>query len=430
MDCLFRVCAQQLFVLLLLILQPTQHSLTSALSIPCWLAKTKETFKLSELQYLEAKIQACDYECERLVLDAATGSSLFCLTGASLDSKLLSNDTLPPSLERCDWIGSVLSRGDSADEFLNDIRSDERFVHRGWDTSNAAWTMDYLRLNDIDAPRMKREDYTSKTLLSCVAQAIEVPAALNPNAGTDRLRIVDTGQELYLLRLVDRKPYSPLVDRKKWSRRPFQYSSSINLDVADIVTALMFDLVKQEYGKDASHVSFLDPTCGSGTFLAFALAHGASVQGWDTNAACVEGALNNIEFLFDSPVTDERCIISRHDATLKVPGDKSKLFDCAIANLPWGQNSLLYYNENVRIMESLQSSLRPGAPCAFISKSLELQKDMTRLGYRILGTAQIPPINSVLPSGKKVKGKQHQRNDDSSQNRSTICVVTLALAPK
>jgi 23S rRNA G2445 N2-methylase RlmL len=42
-------------------------------------------------------------------------------------------------------------------------------------------------------------------------------------------------------------------------------------------------------------ISFLDPTRGSGTFLAFALARGASVQGWDTDESCVNGAFRKFE---------------------------------------------------------------------------------------------------------------------------------------
>ena len=48
------------------------------------LAKTTETFKLSDLQYLEVRLQCRDFECERLVLDAATGSSLLRLSGKLL----------------------------------------------------------------------------------------------------------------------------------------------------------------------------------------------------------------------------------------------------------------------------------------------------------------------------------------------------------
>jgi hypothetical protein len=245
-----------------------------------WLAKTTETFKLSDLQYLEAKLQATSYECERLVLDAATGSSLFRLCGYRLHD-IFKKNKLPSSLRRCKWI---------AEELLKILRKDAWFEEHEWDT-NAAWTLEYMRMDDID-DRKKPTEYTSKSLLNCVAQAIQIPAALNPATATDRLQIVDTGRDLFLIRLLlqTHVPSHSIIG-KEWKQRPFPYSSAINPAVADIVTALVFDLVEQYTGKTA-RISSLDPTCGSGTFLAFALARGATAQGWDTNPACMDGAIH------------------------------------------------------------------------------------------------------------------------------------------
>jgi len=416
------------FILVLLQIRCTLTSAAfSAHSLDTfWLAKTRETFKLSDLQYLEAKLQARDYDCKRLVLDAATGSSLFCLHGDHLREVFSNNTPLPSSLEGCDWIASILSQGKSAEELLANIRRDGRFLDHNWN-ANATWTLDYMRMNDEGAATVKALVYTSKSLLSCIAQAIVIPAALNPATATDRLRVVDTGQDLFLVRLLrDTEPTEILVI-KKWNQRPFPYSSAINPNVAEILIALVLDLAEQQFGKEPSEISFLDPTCGSGTFLAFALARGASVRGWDTNPACVAGALCNLHCMFGEE-SAQRCGISLRDATQKLPDD-SKKFDSTIANLPWGQNSVLYYNNNVHILESLPSSLPPGAPCAFISKDVKLQKDMNRLGYQILGTAHIPPLGFVLPSGKKTRGKKKIRGDTAQDDSSSICVVTVALAP-
>jgi hypothetical protein len=57
--------------------------------------------------------------------------------------------------------------------------------------------------------------------------------------------------------------------------------------------------------------------------------------------------------------------------------------------------------ENARILKSLPKSLWCRAPCAFISKEVELQKYKKRLGYHVLGSAHIPPQNLDLPSSKK-----------------------------
>ncbi len=54
-----------------------------------------------------------------------------------------------------------------------------------------------------------------------------------------------------------------------------------------------------------------------------------------------------------------------------------------------------------RILKSLPKSLWCRAPCAFISKEVELQKYKKRLGYHVLGSAHIPPQNLDLPSSKK-----------------------------
>jgi hypothetical protein len=53
---------------------------------------------------------------------------------------------------------------------------------------------------------------------------------------------------------------------------------------------------------------------------------------------------------------------------------------------------------------------------------------MQQLGHHIIGTAHIPPLNFFLPTGKK--GNVQKRNVDTSQKeRSSKCVVAVALAP-
>ena len=400
-------------------------SLSANLNKACWVAKTKETFKLSDLQYLEAKLQERNgYECERLVVDASTGSSLFRLNGTCLHESMLENE-LPSSLRRCEWVASILAHGKTAEELLMNIRDDGKFMEHSWE-KNAAWTLEYLRLNHIGAPRVQPASYTSKSLSCSVAQAVRIPAALNPDEATDRFRIIDTGEDLFLVRLMrEADPSHPLT--KKWSQRPFPFSSAINPNVADILIDLVFDLVQQKDGVAVDPISFLDPTCGSGTFLAFAASRGASVKGWDTNESCIDGALRNIKFVFGNDCA-KFCEVHLRDASNKKLDD-GKQYDCMIANLPWGQNTMLYYNENIHILDSLQSSLRPGAPCAIISKDLELQKDMERLGYHILGTAHIPPLHFVLPTGKN-KNAQKRNEETFHKERKSHCVVTVALAPQ
>lgn len=414
-------------VFILVVIFSCHWALTSSFSSQAQktscLAKTKETFKLSDLQYLEARLDARHggYECKRLVLDASSGSSLFRLSGATLHDLLLEKD-LPSSLCRCEWVASILAQGKTAEELLVNIREDDI---KSWEM-NATWTVDYLYMNDQHVSRMKTPAYTAKCLLHCVAQAIQAPATLSPDAATDRLKIIDIDTGMFLVRVIrEADPNRPLMT--KWKQRPFPYSSAINQNVAEILIDLVFDLARHKYETTNDAISFLDPTCGSGTFLAFALARGASVQGWDTNESCVNGALRNLKFVFGNDCATGGEVCLRDASHKKMHGEKK--YDCMIANLPWGQNTLLYYNENVHILDSLSSSLRPGAPCAIISKDAELQKDMHRLGYHIIGSAHIPPLNFVLPTGKK--GNVQKRNEDASQKeRSSNCVITISFAPQ
>lgn len=128
---------------------------------------------------------------------------------------MLENE-LPSSLRRCEWVASILAHGKTAEELLMNIRDDGKFTEHSW-KKNAAWTLEYLRLNHIAAPRVQPASYTSKSLSCGVAQAVQIPAALNPDEATDRFRIIDTGQDLFLVRLMrEADPSHPLT--KKWSQ--------------------------------------------------------------------------------------------------------------------------------------------------------------------------------------------------------------------
>ena len=153
--------------------------------------------------------------------------------------------------------------GTSAEELVNRIRHDGKFQNHEWDPS-ASWTLSYLQMNGIGNTRKKERSYTSKSLLNCIAQAIQIPAALDPANATDKLQVVDTDKGLFLTRQLrgeKQEACQPLsVDGKKWNQRPFQYSSAINPTVSEILTALVFDLVEQEFEKHPAEISFLDPT--------------------------------------------------------------------------------------------------------------------------------------------------------------------------
>ena len=92
----------------------------------------------------------------------------------------------------------------------------------------------------------------------------------------------------------------------------------------------------------------LDPTCGSGTFLALALANDFYVEGCDINPSVADGAIQNIEYLFDKEKVNEyanveardSCNPWRHDepSSLNTINDIS----CVVANLPWVRPSFCY----------------------------------------------------------------------------------------
>ena len=51
----------------------------------------------------------------------------------------------------------------------------------------------------------------------------------------------------------------------------------------------------------------------------------------------------------------------------RIYSTNDKIVDCIVENLPWGQNTIAYSDENVRIMEHLASTLRQGTPCASVT---------------------------------------------------------------
>lgn len=401
------------------------------------LAKTTETFKLADLQYLQADLEAGQrknfYQLNRLCVDRSTGSSLFQL---ELYDELVFDDetNIPSSLRRCDWIAQVLAQGATVHELIENVRSLNHFRDEAWAKESARCMMDYIRMDDVSKQTSKVQSptYTSKMLLCRLAQEVCIPAALHPTEATDRLLVVETGESHGIL-LVRQVPLPKLDDArvKKWAQRPYLYSSAMNAQAADILVDIMLDLLKQMRNLSVTNstIRLLDPTCGSGTFLAFARDRGVQVEGWDIRQSCVEGTKRNLDFVFgETPEPGYR--VRQRDA--EEPMEESEIlpFDCCIANLPWGQNTVLY-SSNFRILQNLASFLGRGAPCAFITKTQVSKAQMEQIGFKVLGTAHIPQQNFQLPKGRKAKRKNDGDDEQSSGNESSSkCVVTVALAPE
>ena len=435
----------------------TRETRKIATTTTTFLAKTRESFKLSDLQWLELSLETNldpRFSCQRLLVDASTASSLLklavqdphvasCLLQGNHD-KASAGCLLPASLARCEWIGRLF-----LDYFY--LRS----------TAETSLT---LHNNFGHA-------YTEQTLTCAIAQALwPLPAALNSSCTlSNRLLVIDTSSMgLFLVPLLplsgvdkSRSPCGSLrMDIVQWSRRPFQYSSAIQPALAEKVVDLLINLVysrRNENEMDKTRTGFqnsdsldrtpvvvLDPTCGSGTFLAYALDRNCHVIGWDSNPKCIEGTCANLRYLVEtsschndnenSNDANERSswiplsYVNRTDMWTNgqcrlLVRDSSQVWEeatrtsngedlvppicsnCMVCNLPWGVNSKTYSQENERILGSTRQILAKGTPCAVILKqgsdvknSESMRRFLAKLGYQVLGQAQVPPSNFQLPS--------------------------------
>ena len=453
-----------------------------------FLAKTKESFKFSDLQYLTARLEAEElsnvYNLTRLVVDEATGSSIFQI---SVRDSCTSDNCLPwatqpcddhiqwlpcESLSRCEWIAEVLSEGRSASHLIENIKNDPpQQVSEGW-------TLDYLQQTSGGQSR-RSSNFTSRTLICSIAHTLPCAPALNPDNATDRLVVLETitttdnscfelydhssskidgigcGTRLYLLKVVFTGTSLSTKDlvARRWADRPFQYSSALNIQVAEQIVATLHHLVLAERRKlQSSHrtMTLWDPTCGSGTILAFAMAQGMRVVGLDSKPKCVEGALQNLEYIFGRDRVQQDATIQCKDSALAF-GDlvngKSEMLnkkfsmkeiDCVVANLPWGVNSIDYVEENKRILRAVRARLSTpigkntsggfGIPCAFVTKDNDCLM-FEEAGFHVVGQACIPPQDFELPKARK-SGKRSLQGSSEDVRRSTrnlrnTCVVTF-----
>ena len=415
------------------------------------LCKTAETFRLADLYLLEATLRSTlrGVACNRLCVDGATGSTLLAMgatptTGSGTPPPLPSVDPLGVlgGLSGVEWAAEELAYSDTAGGLVEDLlrrSSDvERAVRRNRDNGDTVeWSIDYVRMGGAQGPRRNRPDYTARSLMCRVAQALTLPAALDPKRAGISLVLLDTSDALRLCvkvqagREVGEDGNGRLTDL--WTSRPFQYSSAIHPLVGRIVVDVLLDMVRAGRGKAGEGpIWLLDPTCGSGTLLAHAVSGGASAVGWDINACCADGSRANLVHLFGDAVVgdgeddDGRVVIERRDASLGVgrPDDAEvhAVVDCVAGNLPWNRNTPAFEGDNSNILRTVRALLQPGAPCAIVSGGKDVQKDMPRLGYKILATASIPQSNFKLPKSKKAK-----KGSEGSGGRS-MCVVTIAVA--
>jgi len=460
-----------------------------------FLFRSKETFKLAEIQNLEASLQIpreelfhdetqfiLRYNCTRLLVDRATGSSLFRLDlqckGAKDETFTTINSVDGPdvprfmfsktatgliesqilslsSIRRCDWIGQVVVEARNPPQLIRKLQRHEessRFSSDG--IGIGEWTLDYAKMVGANA---SKTTYTMKSLLCAVAHDMPTRPSLYPDLADKRFLVLDTSSRtptnatedtessFYLIRHIDKRS---VTDDKsshqiKWATRPFQYSSAINFELADIVIEILVTLCKsRNHSKDQKMVLH-DPTCGSGTFLALAISKGLYVEGCDSNPSAVDGTRRNLEYLYSKKKVEICAQVEIHDSCAPWKDNESlsnATISCVVANLPWGKNSVLYIDENERILCSVRSQIQVGTPCAFVTRSSNADdnKSPTHLfetnGFHILGQSFVPQRDFLLPSGGKRKRKKDQIGKSKKEgylitsHSQNQCVITIAMA--
>lgn len=414
-----------------------------------YLCKTKETFKLAELQWLEVELGALrnnqingnrhqSYQVTKLLVDRATGSTLFRLeTSDDKDNchLLFQNHCLsseaPPSLRKCDWILQVVCSEASAAKLVETLRETEQ--HGIFDEVVEDWGLGYIRMeggsNDGKSHNEKTISYTKTSLMQAVAQALPVPPALDPKKTKQELLVVDTfcgsdNSTCYLGIQQTISTFSNPTILTDWSKRPFQYSSAINPQVAEIIIDMLWEMLRDNKRQEEP-LTLLDPTCGSGTFLALAMDRGMRVEAYDYNAQCVNGSQRNMKFLFgdkDSHYLDQ-LEVTLHDSTYPFPTSKDfHKIDCVVANLPWGINSVDYAHQNTNILKSVRNRIDCNTPCAFVTRGADVE--LATNGFKVLGQAHVPQRGFQLPKGSK-KNMDAKELDRNGRNH---CVVTIARA--
>lgn len=362
------------------------------------LIKTKESFKLADLYTLQAQIiLGPQNHCTRLVVDAGTGS---CLLAVSNPENLILSTSF---LQHCDWVGNVLVNATTASDLVHQCNLTHLPI--------GPWTLSYSRFSD----HHRSQNFSQSTLCCCLAQCLGAPAVLNPSAAVDQLRVVHTQATLYLIQTVAKPAIPPTSLLARWSKRPFLYSSAINLNIAEIAVDILLVLLNQT----ASKVTLLDPTMGSGTFLATALLRNCHVAGWDCNPQCVTGSQANLEWMFGVDRVRDDCLLQVRDSSLTL-SSFNRTIDCVVSNLPWGMNSVSYVDENQRILKAVRALLRVGVPCIFVTK--EERTDWQESGYEKIGTTHIPPKGFLLPEGST---KTKADSEKSLRKFPSVCVITV-----
>ena len=440
-----------------------------------FVAKTIESFKLADLYWLESCVMARTLDSgrvERLAFHRPTASYLL---GYNINNEDFNRKKfeLPFRTGRSQYVAKVLASGMTPWELLDNVQ------YIIVDDVKSQWTVEYDTFEPLqnEALQPKKKSFSSTMLMCAVSRLIPGEPCLNPsyyNDGGTTIKeyiIIETKHRLYLVQKLSDKDASLRKEassstkqiakqfKDAWSKRPFQYSGAINLDVAFVLIDILSGILHIDDRRDKIRV--LDPTCGSGTFLALALnTWGGQVDveavGIDSNVKCAEGTIRNLMHMC-SNATDQAegddvwtLTVDASKATIhaknsvQLPTFISDKFDCAVANLPWNRNTFEYDEGNNTvecisrgILEATAATLKTGSPLIVVSgrdneqdvleSSFNTRNCLENLGFHIVGEATIPPKGYALPSSSKKTGGMKKKG---VQSRSSDCLITVAISPQ
>lgn len=449
-----------------------------------YVAKTTESFKLADLYWMQANVMAyCQNdsqsaEVQKLAFHRPTASLLLGYNGTSSCN---SDQELPFPTNRVQYVGVVVASGATAQDLLDSIKERISPSLSGSTTTNdcnPSWTLDC----DTFEPLAGRQ-FTTSMLLCAVSRHLSGEPVLEQNDIDDdtiSYSLLETSSKLYLIEKihVDNQIHDVYQEnvshfRHEWSRRPFQYSGAVNFEVAITLVDMLRRLLSKngQDQRDNRRIRLLDPTVGSGTFLAAAAKlwnmsddqnDSLEIVGVDSNPKCSEGTSKNLCKLLNVENGTEEENTGGKSWTFSSTGSKSEMpsratiycgdsvellssasldgaFDCVVSNLPWNRNTFEYKQEtssctSSEILKQIAEVIKPGKPVIVVSgsndpaHSFNAKRTLNSLGFNVIGEVSIPPAGFSLPESGKKRKKSIEAPDPSSK-RNSNCVVTVAIAP-
>ena len=497
-----------------------------------YVAKTIESFKLADVYWLESCVMAAatdnmssscmdnnDISVDRLAFHRPTASYLLGYNVGGTEEISSSIKQLPFRTNRFQYVAKVITSGTSPQDLLKNIGSCSWSTDDDCNNKPLSWILDY----DTFEPMQKKSFSSSSTMLMCAISrllpgepVLSTVASIDDDATTPIAKyiIIETASLLYLVQKM--LPHHNEVDdhssnyaqtattakrfKDIWSKRPFQYSGAINLDVAIVIIDTLQDILRKRSREDTTTttitvgeipckaIRILDPTCGSGTFLALPLMMwrnekmNVEVVGIDSNEKCVEGTVRNLKHVYkEAGITINNAEDDENDScwnltlldnnthatttlsskatiyakdSVHMSSYISQKFDCAVANLPWNRNTFEYDEGssssdsttsciNSGILNATAAVLKPGAPLVVVSgrdnnddhdqkTSFNTRISLEKLGLHVIGEATIPPMGFDLPVSTKKRDNTSGLVPKKKKrvSRSSDCMITVAITPQ